>query len=36
MNRYCGLYVHKDSVYACISDTQGEKIFNYFVSGFQE
>ncbi|MDR0714776.1 MAG: IS110 family transposase, partial [Bacteroidales bacterium] len=25
MNRYCGLDVHKDSVFACILDEQGKK-----------
>jgi hypothetical protein len=27
MNKTCGLDVHKDSVFACILDEQGKKIF---------
>jgi len=27
MDRYCGLDVHKDSVFACILNSQGEKFF---------
>jgi hypothetical protein len=33
INKYCGLDVHKDSVFACILDAQGKK--NYGTTFFK-